>query len=123
MTLRVVHSGTGMIGRAALDGILNHPDLELVGVYVQSPEKIGKNVGEFIGRPSVGVVTTNSWDELLALEPDCLSYQSDSIGRELDAADDVCRFLEAGVNAVTSFWLGPLTAFDLATAANASACC
>ena len=102
MTLRVVHSGTGMIGRAALDGILNHPDLELVGVYVQSPEKIGKDVGEFIGRPSVGLVTTNSWDGLLALEPDCLSYQSDSIGRELAAADDVCRFLEAGVNAVTA---------------------
>lgn len=102
MALRVVHSGTGMIGRAALDGILNHPDLELVGMYVQSPEKLGQDVGAFINRPPVGIKTTNSWDELLALKPDCLSYQSNSIARELEAAQDVCRFLENGVNAVTA---------------------
>ena len=101
MARRIVHCGTGMIGRAALDGILNHPDLELVGMYAQSPEKIGKDVGTFINRPPVGIVTTNSWDDLLALAPDCLCYTADSIGREIDAARDVCRFLEAGVNAVT----------------------
>lgn len=102
MTLRIAHSGTGMIGRAALDGILNHPELELVGMYVQSPEKLGLDVGAFIDRPAVGIRTTNSWDELLALAPDCLSYMSNSIGRELDAANDVCRFLERGTNAVTA---------------------
>ncbi|WP_235498311.1 dihydrodipicolinate reductase [Frankia sp. R43] len=102
VTLRVVHSGTGLIGRATLDGILNHPDLELVGMFVQSPEKIGKDAGEFVRRPATGVIATNDWDELLDLAPDCLSYQSDSIGREVDAANDVCRFLEAGVNAVTA---------------------
>jgi 4-hydroxy-tetrahydrodipicolinate reductase len=102
MTFRVVHSGTGMIGRAALDGILNHPELELVGMYVQSPEKIGKDVGVFIDRPPLGIRTTNSWDELLALEPDCLCYMSNSIGRELEAANDVCRSLERGVDAVTA---------------------
>ncbi|MBL7489468.1 dihydrodipicolinate reductase [Frankia sp. AgB1.9] len=102
MVLRVVHSGTGLIGRATLDGILNHPELELVGMYVQSPEKIGKDAGTFIGREATGVRTTNNWDELLDLAPDCLSYQSNSIARELDAANDVCRFLESGVNAVTA---------------------
>ena len=102
MVFRVVHSGTGMIGRAALDGILNHPELELVGMYVHSPEKLGKDVGVFINRDAVGIKTTDRWDELLALKPDCLSYMSNSIGREVDAANDVCRFLERGVNAVTA---------------------
>lgn len=102
MSLRVVHSGTGLIGRAALDGILNHPELELVGMYVHSPEKVGEDAGGFVGRPPTGVIATDSWDALLALKPDCLSYQSNSIGREVDAANDVCRFLEAGVNAVTT---------------------
>jgi 2,4-diaminopentanoate dehydrogenase len=102
MVFRVVHSGTGMIGRAALDGILNHPELELAGMYVQSPDKIGKDVGVFINRAPVGITATNSWDELLALEPDCLCYTSNSIGRELEAANDVYRFLEKGVNAVTA---------------------
>jgi 4-hydroxy-tetrahydrodipicolinate reductase len=39
---------------------------------------------------------------LLALRPDCLSYMSNSIWRELDAANDGCRFLGAGVDAVTA---------------------
>lgn len=38
MAYRVAHSGTGMIGCAALDGILDHPELELVGMFVQSLE-------------------------------------------------------------------------------------
>jgi hypothetical protein len=102
MALRVVHTGTGSIGRAALDGILNHPDLELVGMYVQSPEKIGKDAGGFIGRPPTGVIATNDWDALVALKADCLSYHSNSVGREVEAANDICRFLEAGTNAATS---------------------
>jgi hypothetical protein len=31
VTLRVVHCGTGNVGVAGLQGILNHPDLEPVG--------------------------------------------------------------------------------------------
>jgi 2,4-diaminopentanoate dehydrogenase len=102
MALKVVHCGTGIIGRAALDGILNHPDLDLVGMYVNSPEKVGRDAASFIERDAVGVVTTNDWNELLALKPDCLAYFADSIGRELDAAADIHRFLEAGSNAVTA---------------------
>jgi hypothetical protein len=30
---RVVHCGTGNIGREALAGVIHHPDLELVGQY------------------------------------------------------------------------------------------
>ena len=102
MAYRVVHSGTGMIGRAALDGILNNPELELVGMYVHSDDKVDQDVSTFISRAPVGIKTTNRWDDLLALEPDCLCYTSNSIGREVEAANDVCRFLERGVNAVTA---------------------
>jgi 4-hydroxy-tetrahydrodipicolinate reductase len=102
MPLRIVHSGTGSVGRAALDAILNHPELELVGMYVQSPEKIGKDAGSFVDRPPTGVIATNNWDELLALKADCLSYHSNSIGREVEAANEVCRFLEAGTNVATT---------------------
>jgi 4-hydroxy-tetrahydrodipicolinate reductase len=100
--LRVVHSGTGPIGRAALDGILNHPQLELVGLYVHAPEKVGLDAASLIGRAPCGVLATDDWKALLDLAPDCLSYHSNSIGREREAADDVCWFLERGVNAVTS---------------------
>ena len=43
MTLKVVHWGTGNTGRLALRGVLQHPDLELVGLYVHSPDKVGKD--------------------------------------------------------------------------------
>ena len=101
MSLRVIHCGTGNIGKEALRGIMNHPDLELVGHYVWSPEKAGKDSGELIGDSPVGVVATNNWDDLLALKADCLCYFGDSIGRELQALEDIIPFLEAGTNCVT----------------------
>ena len=36
MVVRVVHWGTGNTGRPGLRGIIDHPDLELVGLYVHS---------------------------------------------------------------------------------------
>jgi hypothetical protein len=98
---RVVHCGTGNVGAAALQGILNHPDLELVGQYVWSPEKVGVDSGSLCGMPDTGVLATDDWDELLDLDAECLSYFGDSIGNELDSAMEVCRFLERGTNAVT----------------------
>lgn len=43
---RVVHCGTGPTGRLGLRGILNHPDLQLVGHYVFDSAKVGKDSGE-----------------------------------------------------------------------------
>ena len=42
-----------------LKGILGHPDLELVGCFVARPERAGQDAGELVGRPHVGVTTTN----------------------------------------------------------------
>jgi len=42
MAIRVVHWGTGQTGRLALQGVIGHPDLELVGVVVQRPENVGR---------------------------------------------------------------------------------
>lgn len=101
MTLRVVHCGTGNVGIEGLRGILHHPDLELVGQFAQSPDKIGKDSGQIAGEEPVGILTTNDWDALLALDADCLCYCGNSIGREAESIEDVCRFLERGTNVVT----------------------
>ena len=34
------------VGKLALRGIINHPDLELVGLWVHSPDKVGRDAGE-----------------------------------------------------------------------------
>ena len=44
MTYRVVQWATGNVGRAAIEGVLAHPDLELAGAYVYSPAKAGRAV-------------------------------------------------------------------------------
>jgi len=42
MTYRVVQWSTGNVGRHALAGIDARPDLELAGVWVSNPAKVGK---------------------------------------------------------------------------------
>ena len=73
MGLRVIHCGTGSVGGRALQGILNHPELELVGHYAWSPQKVGVDSGTLCGRDPVGVVATDDWNALLDLGADCLS--------------------------------------------------
>ena len=101
MAHRVVHCGTGNVGRYALLAILEHPDLDLVGQFVSSPAKAGRDSGELVGLAPVGVITTGDWGDLLELGADCLVYFGDSIGRELEAINDLLPFLERGTNVVT----------------------
>lgn len=89
MTLRVVQWATGNIGSRSLQAVIEHPDLELVGVYVHTPDKAGTEIG--------GVVATNDVDDIVALEADCVLYMP----RACDV-DDVCRLLGAGSNIVTT---------------------
>lgn len=42
MALRVVQWATGGVGVAAVNGVLEHPELELVGCWVHSPDKAGE---------------------------------------------------------------------------------
>lgn len=101
MTLRVVHCGTGMTGREALRAIIEDPALELVGQYVSTPEKMGRDAGDLCGLPPIGVLATGDLDELVALRADCLCYGGNVVGREREAVEEIARFLRAGTNAVS----------------------
>jgi 2,4-diaminopentanoate dehydrogenase len=74
MTYRVIQWATGGVGRAAMQGVVDHPDLELVGCWVHSSNKAGKDVGEIIGIPPLGVVATDDADSILDMEADCVVY-------------------------------------------------
>jgi 2,4-diaminopentanoate dehydrogenase len=105
MTVRVVHWGTGATGALALRGILQHPDLELVGLYVHSAEKAGRDAAELCGLTEpTGVLATSDAAALLALGADCLSYSGP--GRSPTAIADVLPFLEAGIDVVTTSFSG-----------------
>jgi hypothetical protein len=94
---RVVQWATGNVGLRSLRVVIEHPDLELVGLYVYSEAKVGKDAGELCGLPAVGVAGTRHIDEILALDPDCVLYMGDRVD-----ADAICRLLESGANVVST---------------------
>jgi hypothetical protein len=47
--IRVVVWSTGGIGSIAVRAVAENPDTELIGVWVHSPEKAGRDAGE-LGR-------------------------------------------------------------------------
>lgn len=103
MTHRVVLWGTGNVGRHALAGIDARPDLELVGVWVSNPDKVGRDAGELAGLGRrFGVAATGDADALLALEPDCVVHTAMADHRLTEALADLERILRAGVNVVSS---------------------
>ncbi|OBF93835.1 dihydrodipicolinate reductase [Mycobacterium sp. 852002-51152_SCH6134967] len=103
MGLRVVQWATGGVGVAAIKGVLEHPDLELVGCWVHSPAKAGKDVGEIVGIGPVGVTATNSLDDILTLDADAVIYSP-----LLPNPDEVAALLRSGKNVVTPVgWVYP----------------
>lgn len=103
MTYRVVQWSTGNVGRHALAGIAARPDLELVGVWVSDPAKVGRDAGELAGLGRrLGVTATSDEAELLALRPDCVVYTAMADIRVFEALDDLARILRSGANVVAS---------------------
>ena len=103
MSISVVTWGTGNVGKYALRAIINHPELQLVGHIVNSPDKAGKDVAELAGlEQATGVVASNDIDAVLALAPDCVCYTAHSETRMVEAAQDQARCLGQGINVVSS---------------------
>jgi hypothetical protein len=103
MKFRVIQWATGGVGRAAIQAILSHPELELVGAWVHGEDKVGRDVGEIAGEGAIGVAATNDVEALLALEADCVLYSP-----VMADPATVIRILEAGKNVVTPLnWFYP----------------
>jgi 4-hydroxy-tetrahydrodipicolinate reductase len=102
MTYRVIQWSTGNVGRHALRLIANHPDLELVGLWVHSPDKAGRDVGELCGIDPIGIAATTDADALLALDADCVCYTATADLRPQEAIADMARILRSGKNVVSS---------------------
>jgi hypothetical protein len=97
MPLRVVQWTTGLVGRSAVKAVLAHPDLELVGCYAWSADKVGTDVGELCGIDPIGLTATDDVDALVGLRPDCVLYMP--LHWEVD---HMVRLLEAGINVIST---------------------
>jgi 4-hydroxy-tetrahydrodipicolinate reductase len=100
-TFRVVAWGTGYLGKQGVSQIIRDPALELVGLKVAAPEKVGVDAGVIAGTDATGVLATDDAATLLALKPDCVAYFANTAGRDEASVADIVPFLEAGVNVST----------------------
>lgn len=96
--LRIVQWTTGKVATQSIKAILDRPELELVGLYAFSKQKVGQDVGDLIqlGR-KLGIAATDDIAALLALRPDCIMYMPLHPN-----VDELARLLRAGVNVVTT---------------------
>ena len=96
-TYKVVQWATGNVGTRSLRSVIEHPGMKLVGLYVHSKEKAGRDAGELCGLGATGIKATNSIDDIIATGADCVLYMQQGAN-----IDDLCRMLAAGINVVTT---------------------
>ncbi|MGB8364445.1 MAG: dihydrodipicolinate reductase [Rhizomicrobium sp.] len=106
MTYRVIQWATGVVGANAVSAIVGHPDLELVGAWVHSENKEGRDVGEICGLKPVGVRATRDKDALLAMPADCICCALSGdlwMGVDTDPLiDELTSMLRSGKNVVNA---------------------
>ena len=103
MVIRVVHVGTGNVGRLALAELITNPAFELVGLCVSTAEKVGRDAGELAGLDmATGIAAVGDLDAVLATEPECAVYCAMGDTRLPDAMKDIRKILASGVNVVGS---------------------
>ncbi|GGF37029.1 NAD(P)H-dependent amine dehydrogenase family protein [Williamsia phyllosphaerae] len=95
--IRVFQVATGNVGSEMIKRIGAHRDLELMGLHCYSADKIGRDAGEIVGIEPVGVVATGTVDEIIAAEPDVLTFHG--VFPDEDLYEKV---LEAGIDIVTT---------------------
>ena len=93
MTYRVIQWATGMVGQEAIRGVVAHPELELVGVWVHSDGqgRARRRASSAVSIRSASPRRTTS-TRLLALDADCVVYAP-----VLASTTTVIRLLESGL--------------------------
>jgi hypothetical protein len=106
MTIRVVQWGSGNVGRSAIATVAGRPDMELVGLLVTNPDKVGRDAGALAGIDDLGVAATADVDDIVALDADVVLHMplpslvyGDTPGADLD---DFCRLLSSGTHVITT---------------------
>lgn len=102
MSTRVVVWSTGGVGCNAIEAVRIRPDLELVGVWVHSPDKVGRDAGELAGGTPLGLPATDDAEALVGLNPDCVIYAASGPERDAAAIPDYLRLLSAGINVLST---------------------
>ena len=101
MKYRVVQWATGAMGKTCLRAIIDHPAMELVGLYVYGDDKDGRDAGDIARRPATGVIATRDVDEILALDADVVIHCARLAPPYGSHDAEILRLLAAGKNVIS----------------------
>jgi hypothetical protein len=98
---KVVQWATGGMGKNCLRAVIDHPAMELVGVYVYGADKEGKDVGTIARREPTGILATRNVDAILALDADVVIHAARLAPPYGSHDADILRLLAAGKNVIS----------------------
>lgn len=101
MTYRVIQWATGAMGKSCLRAVIDHPAMELVGLFVYGADKVGRDAGDIARRPATGVIATRDVDAILALDADVVIHCA-RLSPPYGSHDaEIIRLLRSGKNVIT----------------------
>lgn len=118
MTYKVIMWGAGACGIYGLRHIMKHPEMELVGLRVFTPEKDGKTAGEISGLADArgaDIVASTDEEKIFSIEADAVLFMDSDrtltdpriAGTETYVmVDKMCRLLASGKNVVATTVVG-----------------
>ena len=98
---KVIQWATGGMGKNCLRAVIDHPALDLVGVYVYGADKAGKDAGTIARREPTGVLATRDVDTILALDADVVIHAARLAPPYGSHDADIVRLLAAGKNVIS----------------------
>jgi 4-hydroxy-tetrahydrodipicolinate reductase len=101
MAIKVAVWGPGSMGLIALRAVIDHPELELVGLVVHSDAKAGRDAGELCGIDPVGVTAAQDPAAVRDGDADVVVYAAAANLRPLEAVADMVSLLQAGKDVVS----------------------
>jgi hypothetical protein len=73
---RVIQWGAGNTGGHSLRFLIEDPAFEVAGVWVSREQNVGRSAGELAGLAAEGPAATNSIDDIVDLDADCVVYMA-----------------------------------------------
>ncbi|WP_309643989.1 hypothetical protein [Phenylobacterium sp.] len=101
MAYRVIQWATGAMGKSCLRAVIDHPAMELVGLYVYGDDKVGRDAGDIARRPPTGVIATRDVDEVLALDADVVIHAARLAPPYGSHDADILALLASGKNVIS----------------------
>jgi 2,4-diaminopentanoate dehydrogenase len=120
---RVIQWATGAVGLAELRAVIDDPNLDLVGLFVYSSDKVGLDAGTIAGRPPTGVAATNDKQHITALDADIVLHAASKSFPVNTNTDDIVTLLASGKNVITTTSYNHLPTFGRDVSQRIQAAC